>query len=377
MRDFPACPAPRGNLRVATISHLGNLDSAWDSLTGPGDLFLTRSWLKVVDNVTATPKWYISAHDETGLAGATTAVIGTVESPWVLGRPDTVLQASARDGRPGAAELAAEWLDPSTAILPTAVLGGRHMGHSRVLLAERIRDQSDDAARIMDQILAAAEAEARERGCRSASLPFVDVSDHLLSTVLASRGYRSHESGRYYYLDLPHEGFDAYLSRFGSHRRQRIRADRRRIADAGVAVRHAPLAEFDIDHLAALETQLLRKYGHIWDPARSRHGLSQMLEVFGDAAVVDCAIQKNQVVGFGASVSWRGELFPRHAGFDYGRQGNLPLYFETLYYALVDRAARSGLYRANYGMGSEEAKASRGCASEVQMSWTKLLGADG
>jgi hypothetical protein len=74
------------------------------------------------------------------------------------------------------------------------------------------------------------------------------------------------------------------------------------------------------------------------------------------------------VRGFCVVLADGDHWYVRHAGFDYEylRPRNLPLYFELLYYRLLDEAAARGVRRIHYGLGSSPAKTLRGCATTAQ-----------
>lgn len=75
--------------------------------------------------------------------------------------------------------------------------------------------------------------------------------------------------------------------------------------------------------------------------------------------------------GFVILLHRSGRWSARQVGFDYDMKGNLPLYFETLFYGPVEAAASMGIQRIDFGLGSEEAKVSRGCIAHTQRTWLK------
>ncbi|MER6343559.1 GNAT family N-acetyltransferase [Streptomyces sp. NPDC001595] len=336
---------------------------AWAGLLRPEDLFLGDRWLEVAERTAGCPMRYLLL-DRAGetVAGLATALADDT-APWVLGRPDTMLEAAAADGREGAAEVLAALPGPAAdSLLPTLVCGGRHMGRSRV------PRRPDTGRAEVEALVARAEELAAEQGARSVAFPFVEDGDTVLRQVLRERGYLVHEAGRYSSLTVDARGFDGYLERLSSaKRRRRVLAERRRIAAAGVELRLAPLSAELIPRLGELEEQLMGKYGVTWTAAQTEQVLREMLAEYGSDARVVLAEAEGGIRGFATLLHFRGHWYARQTGFDYDYQQrhNLALYFETVYYFPVEAAARLGIEAVHYGLGSEEAKASRGCTAET------------
>ena len=286
-------------------------------------------------------------------------------SPWLLGRPDTLLEFCARDQLPGAAEcLTALPGDPADTLLPSLVCGGRHIGRTRTL----VRGAADGAEDIteIDELVAAAERLSREHGARSTVFPYVDERDTALREVLARRGYAHYTSGTYSWLPIPDGGFAGYLATLSGHRRPRVRTDRRRVAEARIEVRMEPLTPELIWPLAELETSLLTKYGGQWSPAQSESIFNRILAELGADAVVSTARADGRLCGFALFLRHADRWHGHRGGFDYAAQGSLPVYFEVAFYHPVEQAAEAGVTEIHYGTGSTPTKHSRGCRSVGQ-----------
>jgi uncharacterized protein len=351
--------------RSSDRSALAELD--WDRLAGPEDFFLTSAWMAVIQATGDTPLYYLSAHRaDPPLAGLATA-LADIDAPWSLGRPDTLLGSCQQQGMPGTAEVAAALPGPASQVLmPSLVCGGRHIGRTRLLLAPTA-DVGEAAA-----LLEHAEELAGQLSARSICLPYVDERDAALREALAERGYLAHVSGEYASLPLPAGGLAGYLRGLSQHRSQRIRAERRRLAAVGVEFGFTPLADCDIDRLAVLETELMVKYGLTgWQPRHSAAALRAVRDVLGDRALVSYARDEGVIVGFGLLLTHQDQWFAHRTGFDYHRRKGLPLYFELLYYRPIELAPSYGITAVHYGVGSAEAKRSRGCTMTTQYSYLK------
>ncbi|MGV9884410.1 GNAT family N-acetyltransferase [Streptomyces sp. NPDC003006] len=353
---------PDGVLAVHRSADLPR--AGWDALAGPYDVFLTCRWLDVVEATAGVPMTYLWVErDGRPVAGLATAR-ATTSVPWALGRPDVVLRNSAEAQLPGAAELLASLdADPSEALMPALVAGGRHVGSTRVLCS------ADATGADVESLVAAAEALARAAGLASVCFLYLDERDASLTRTLATRGYTSYTTGRYSTLHVPDDGgFDAYLAALPRKRRVSIASERRRIRESGLRVRLTSLDETDLDRCADLESGLLAKYGIDIRPEQVLAQIRQVRDVFGDDAFAVVAETDGEVRGFGLILRHGDHWYARQTGYDYAYQKStgLALYFEVLYYRLVEEAAAAGVRTLHYGLGSEQAKRSRGCVATEQ-----------
>ncbi|MGW6215229.1 GNAT family N-acetyltransferase [Streptomyces sp. NPDC055109] len=364
-----ASPRPPALGVVRRAAHLPR--AAWDRLAGPDAAYLATRWLDVAEDTSGAAMRYLTLTDGEGLAGALATAVADTNAPWLAGRPDTVLRLCAEEGRHGAGEVAGDLPDDlADALLPGLVCGGRHLGRTTLLS----RDGHDGTA---ERLLGAAERLADEEGLRSVSFLHVDEHDTELRTLLARRGYRSFHSEDYHWLPVPSGGFAEYAAGFSAHRRRRMGAERRAVRDAGVQIATAPLDAADIPRFAELETTLLGKYGmSAWTTARSAAILERALRACGPDALAATARLDGEIIGFALIVVHHDRWFAHRAGFDYAAQRGLPLYFELLYYHLVEAAARAGATVIHYGTGSGPAKTSRGCLGSRQYAYLRTPALD-
>lgn len=349
---------------VRVVEHSAELPRAdWDALCGPRDVFLTCSWLDVVERTAGVPMAYLTAErDGKVVAGLATALV-SADVPWALGKADVVLDRSVAEGLPAAAELRERLpSDLTAAIMPSMAMGGRHVGTTRMLLAPEATSADVDA------LLATAEDLARRAGMRSVGMLYVDETETVLAERLHARGYLDGVTGSFSTLTLPAGGFDGYLRSLPSKRRISVGAERRRIREAGVEVRRLSLAEVDLDRLATLEAALLEKYDITARPAQLRPLLQETGDVFGADAFVMTLSAEGELRGFVLVLGRGRHWLARQTGYDYDyqRRTRLPLYFEVVYYALIEAAGAAGVEAIHYGLGSVEAKRSRGCTTSEQ-----------
>ncbi|MGE7388632.1 GNAT family N-acetyltransferase [Streptomyces sp. NPDC004126] len=335
----------------------------WDALAGPSDIFLTCRWLDVVEATAGVPMTYLwTERDGRPVAGLATAT-ATTSVPWALGRPDVVLRNSAEAGLPGAgALLTGLGADPSRALMPALVAGGRHVGSTRLLRSP------DATAQDVGALVAAAETLAREAGLASVCFLYLDEQDADVAATLDTRGYLSYTTGRYSTLRVPEDGFDGYLASLPRKRRVSIAAERRRVRESQARIAVEPLATVDLPRCAELESALLAKYGIDIRPDQVLAQIRQVRDCFGDDAFAITAHGDGEVRGYGLILRHGDHWYARQTGYDYAYQerSGLPLYFEVLYYRLLEEAAAAGATTLHYGLGSEQAKRSRGCTATEQ-----------
>ncbi|MFE7480809.1 GNAT family N-acetyltransferase [Streptomyces sp. NPDC057552] len=344
--------------------------AGWDTLLGPEDFFLTPPWMRVLHDSAGAWMRYFTAHDGERPLAAVPVVLATDRSPWALGRTDLLLRHAAGESMDGAAGLTEELGGDAAldALMPSMMAGGRHLGRTRLLTGPGAGPGTVHA------LLARVEEQAVAEGCRSAALPYVDASDTLVRGVLEERGYRRCVSGEFATLTHPGKGFTEYAMSLPSRRSRRVRSERRHIEASPVEIDLAPLRREDVPRLAALETELFGKYGMTgWDPKRSEAVLDAAFHHLGEKALVSRAVLDGRIIGFGLVLSHGSDWFAHRAGFDYEAQGKLPLYYELLYYTLADEAPAHGVSRVHYGIGSTEAKVSRGCVLSRQYLYVKEL----
>ncbi|MBC7274589.1 MAG: GNAT family N-acetyltransferase [Streptomyces sp.] len=346
--------------------------AGWGELVGPEDFFQTPRWLAVQERNSGTTMDFLVRRRAGRPVAALVTAWADDSVPWLLARPDAMLTRAVADEEPEAAARLADTAggDPA-ALLPSLVCGGRHLGRTRPLAAPDALP-TDVAA-----LVAEAERLAADRGAASVCFPHVDERDTGLVELLCERGYRSHPAAHYAWLPIPPGGWDQFLAEMSKHRRRRVRLERRALAEAGVDVRIEPLTADLVPRLGQLDCNLLRKYGNPASPEHSAGLIAFIAEVMGDDVMVSVARKDGAVIGFGMVLRSRSrgreEWFGHRAGFDYDAQGKLPLYYDVLYYRVLEAAAAQGVTVLHAGIGSVEAKLARGCLASQEHSYLLRL----
>lgn len=363
----------RSRADVRHVADAATLPAAgWNSLVGVEDFFQTPRWLAVQERNSGTTMDFLVQHRDGVPVAGLVAAWADDSVPWLLARPDAMLTQAVAAGVPEAEHCLTETAGGDvTSLLPSLVCGGRHLGRTRTLAGAGALPSD------LEALVEHAEQLAEERGAASVCFPHVDVRDTDLVALLKSRGFRSHTSAHYAWLPIPAGGFDQFLAEMSKHRRRRVRLERRALAEAGVEVHLEPLTKALAPRLGELDSNLLKKYGNPASPEHSAGLLTWIAEVMGDDAMVSVARQNGSIIGFGMVLRSRarGEehWFGHRAGFDYDAQGKLPLYYDVLYYRVLDAAAQAGVSVLHAGIGSVDAKLARGCLASEERSFLLRL----
>ena len=351
-------PAAVAELRVEYTSSLRRLDEAgWDRLAGSGDLYATTSWLRFVEDAMQGAPTYLLGWDRDRLVSGLACYWFPPDATYApMARVDRMLRRAHLT--PGLSRGERRRRGQAlTGLLPTLCCGSRQLSYSRLLLAPGLSAHGARAA--AGEMLAAAELLARELGAASLSFNWVDAHDEPLRGELRARGFVEFSSQQRCQLEV--DDLDGYLRRFRSHRRVLIRREMRALDEAGVRFELGGLADLPVDVLAPLEHNLLRRYGVRRSLGQVEASLREARMRFGRDSVAITATREGAICAFAAFLRWRDQLCARHVGFDYDQQADLPLYFGTLFYVPVQFAAALGVRVLDYGTGSIETKASRGC----------------
>ncbi|MFE4263624.1 peptidogalycan biosysnthesis protein [Streptomyces sp. NPDC056883] len=345
--------------------------NGWEDLSPSWDLFHSAHWLALEGEQTnIAPRFHLAGEEggrpEAALAGFP---LDETSEPWPFMRVDCVLRLLADRWNAPVPDGA---LDPGR-LLPTYLGGSRRVPDTLLLT-----DPHSGTARrrvLTEQLVAAAEEEARDRGSRSVAYLYVGEDDPLRD-VLRGRGYAEFPTARYATLHLPKPGFDSYLDSLPGARRRKVVKERRLLEGAGLDIDVRPLTGELIPELVPLMIEHGGKYGHSYAEETLTRSLDLHVRHCGDTLYAITARSVDGVLrGFSAFVHRGSRLYLRQTGYDYDWLGKLPLYFELAFYAPIEYAARVGATAVDYAVESEQTKLSRGCTLEQRHGYLKLFDA--
>lgn len=327
-----------------------SLDLArWDALQPRGGFYASSPWLRHAERTAAAAPFYLTAGRWDAALPA--YPLGAAD-PYMFCRADFVLrQITGRE-------------PPASGLLPVLACGARNPGATFVATRPGVGDT------VVGDVVREAEDLAAGEGLAAVSYLYVNRSDGPLSDALARAGYVAFPGKPAYVLDVP-ATFDDYLAGFSRDRRSAIRREMRRVAQAQVTFRTEPLTPQLAGRLAPLEAQLYQRYGTPGNTATLGAIMASIAASLPAHAEVVLAERDGALCGFTVVLTSGGELYARQTGYDYRLQGDLPLYFSTVYYELVRLAQRRGATFIHYGTDAGEAKLSRGCQEITTAAWVK------
>jgi predicted N-acyltransferase len=124
--------------------------------------------------------------------------------------------------------------------------------------------------------------------------------------------------------------------------------------------------------LATQYAGLQRRYKHSGDPEEIMASYKHQREQIGGSFRVFVTESAGKPLGFVLALQHDDVLYTRHAGFERGegRSSNF-VYFNTLFYAMIEYAIEQGVTRIEYGTESYDAKRRRGASTTDLESFVK------
>lgn len=329
--------------------------AAWDSLAGPDDFYLSAAWARAVERMRPQRALHLAAVDGGGRPGGILPgyfIDESATSPFI--RPDLVLGRLAAQRPEAAGDV------PGPELLPALGCGSRQVGQSRPLLA-----QGSPGCRAATALIDASLDRAAAQDARSVQFLYVDEHRHPLREALRAAGFAEFFSGWHCVLDTPWHDFGGYLHSRSPGRRKQVLRERRMLADEGVSFGVTGLDPRDAERLAVLEAAVHARYGNAASVGAVAARLRGLAEAMPGAVLID-ARRDGQTLGFLVLLRWDDRLYVANFGLDRRAAGRLPAYFGLMFYEPISLAVTTGVIRLHYGLGSTEAKTSRGCRPVAQ-----------
>lgn len=161
------------------------------------------------------------------------------------------------------------------------------------------------------------------------------------------------------WITIEGSGFDDYLGALSRDRRQMVRREIRRFAEAGLTI----TAEDPVSLLpetARLMAQLEHKHGSETSEQEIASVLGDHYRALGPGAVTFACWLDGKPVGVSVGFAWGDKLYMRSAGFDYQALPGKFEYFNLVLYEPVRYCLRNGLRAVHLGATAHEAKVMRG-----------------
>lgn len=158
--------------------------------------------------------------------------------------------------------------------------------------------------------------------------------------------------------------FEGYLATLSRNRRTSVRRERREIKERGIVITERGLTD-DEPELLRLRCNLIAKYGGSPDPEREAFSLRYLHDHFGSDFLVIEARKEDRLLGFSTFIADESEWTVLMTGTDYEDPDASFTYFETMFYRPAELAPSIGIRNIGYGIGTIDAKRSRGCVTNT------------
>ena len=222
-----------------------------------------------------------------------------------------------------------------------------------------------DAGAVRQALIDGALALAAEYKMSSWHIAFPDAAD---TAALHDAGLLSSHQVQFHWLAGDSGDFDDYLAGFSAEKRRKVRAERRRVRESGLAieVRHGDeLAPAEWPALHALYASTFEKFNNY--PAISADCFADLAQALGRRMVVFIARDGRDAVAVALCFRSQETLYGRY----WGCSGNYhSLHFELCFYQGIDYCLRQGLRCFEPGAGGEH-KIARGFTPSIvrSMHW--------
>jgi len=359
------------SLSVDHVPRFGQIPAlAWDELVGDGDFYVSSDGLVAYEELYPNEASYLRATESgrqvTGLAWYRLDQQSRA-SPFT--RPDRLLSRLLEARGHEASE---EALLP---LLPAMLCGGRQAGPSRL---PRAAGSPRERAGWLAATLTAATRHAAAADASSLCFPYVARSDLELCDALRADGWIEIPTDPYYLLEIGWTDFDGYLASMRSSRRISIRREITKLAEQQIVVGRERAHDGLVMEMADLTVKTKRRHGSPRTAEDIAESLRAFLRQCKDSYLLTTARCEGTLAAYALFLQWRDELYGRDVGVDYSVQETrkVPLYFTTMFYEIARASPELGVKYVHYGVGSDDAKMSRGGTAIPQVGFFKPV-ADG
>lgn len=227
-------------------------------------------------------------------------------------------------------------------------------GGPRLLVAPGV-----DPAPVRERLIEGALVLARELGVSSWHVAFPDEADR---DALGTAGLLLSRNVQFHWLAGDCTDFDDYLATFAAEKRRKVRAERRRVRESGLAfeVRHGDAVDpAEWPALHALYASTFEKFGNL--AVFSGACLAELGATLGGRMLLFIARERGEPVALSLCLRSDDTLYGRY----WGCRGNThSLHFELCFYQGIEYCLRHGLKRFEPGAGGEH-KIARGFVPTV------------
>ncbi|HZX32215.1 MAG TPA: GNAT family N-acetyltransferase [Rhodocyclaceae bacterium] len=335
-------------IKVDAVDSAEAIDrEAWCRLAPPGDPFLNASFLPILERHGAAGRrhgWrphHLVAKDRDG------RTVGVLPLYFKSNSHGEFIYDWSWAG--AYRQLGREYYPKLFTGLPHTPAAG-----PRLLAAE-----GPDRDAVRRSLVDCAQAMVKEYGLSSWHVAFPADAD---AALLQGAGLMVSDDVQFHWQAPGFGDFDGYLAAFSAEKRRKVRAERRRVKDSGLAIEtlHGDqVAPSEWPALHALYAATFEKFGNY--PAFSAACFAELAPALGDRMVIFVARERGEPVA--VSICFRSDeaLYGRY----WGSRGEYhSLHFELCLYRGIDYCLQAGLRRFEPGAGGEH-KIGRGFVPTV------------
>ncbi|MGH8131209.1 MAG: GNAT family N-acetyltransferase [Steroidobacteraceae bacterium] len=199
-----------------------------------------------------------------------------------------------------------------------------------------------------EALLDAARGEMRELGASSLHVLFPCNRDR---EFLSAAGLMVRLDCQFHWRNENYGGFDDFLAAFTAEKRKKLKRERRRVAEDGIAcwtLHGGELDEAMIDTVYRLHAMTFARYGHA--PYLNRDFFARLARAMPESLVVELAARRNEPIACAVSLRGGDTLYGRY----WGASGEYhSLHFELCYYRGIEYCIRERLARFEPGTQGE------------------------
>lgn len=169
--------------------------------------------------------------------------------------------------------------------------------------------------------------------------------------VLEKSGFLIRHGHQFHWYNRGYETFDDFLDGLASRKRKSIRKERRRVAEAGIRLRHLTGDDLKERHWDSFYRFYSDTYDRKWGaPYLNRAFFSALRERMRDRVLLVMAEMDDTPIAGALNLIGRDTLYGRNWGCDIAYKF---LHFEACYYQAIDFAIERGLARVEAGTQGE------------------------
>ena len=338
-------------MRASVLETLAGITKeSWNTLTDGSSPFMRHEFLLALENSgcvgrsTGWHPWFITLHDEQGLAAAAPSWLKSnsygefvFDFAWA--------QAYSRSGL--------NYYPKLTSAAPFTPASG-----PRLLVRQDLSH-----AQIAPKLLQAISAAANERDLSSAHILFPDSRD--LATIAEDDNWLIRRDCQFHWTNRGYQNFEDFLGSFTADKRKKAKRERRRVTESGIVFETRLGSEITAKELdAAWHLHRINFIRHGNEPYLNLNFFYELTRTLGNSLMFKLARHGDQFVAVAIFFISRHTLYGRYWG---ATDDFHSLHFETCYHQGIEYCIEHGLQRFEPGTQGEH-KVSRGFEPEFTYS---------